>query len=159
MGHNMGAMKMPRNRDDILKILEANREEIRGYGVQRIGLFGSCARGESTATSDLDFVVDFEKKSFDAYMGLKEFLEDLFGCRVDLVISDAIKPRLRRAILEETVRAQCAGIDWKRITGLRNILIHEYFGVDLPIIWDIVQNKLAELEEKIPPLLEIGRAH
>src|SRR3990172_2939115 len=50
--------------------------------------------------------------------------------------------------LPENVRAQCAGIDWKRITGLRNILIHEYFGVDLPIIWDIIQNKLAELEEK-----------
>ena len=96
---------MPRTRDDILKILEANREKIRSYGVQRIGLFGSCARGESSAQSDLDFVVDFQVKSFDAYMDLKEFLENLFGCRVDVVISDAIKPRLRRAILQEAVHA------------------------------------------------------
>lgn len=94
---------MPGTRDDILKILEANHEKIRSYGVQRMGLFGSCARGESRAESDLDFVVDFHEKSFDAYMGLKEFLESLFGCRVDLVISDAIKPRLRTAILQEAI--------------------------------------------------------
>ena len=55
--------------------------------------------------------------------------------------------------LPESVRAQCPGVDWKRVTGLRNILIHEYFGIDLPIIWDIIQNKLAELEETIPRLL------
>lgn len=55
--------------------------------------------------------------------------------------------------LPESVRARCGGIDWKRITGLRNILIHEYFGIDLPIIWDIIQNKLAELEEAIQGLI------
>lgn len=94
---------MLNNRDDVLKLLEANRERIRSYGVQRIGLFGSCARGQNRAESDLDFVVDFHEKSFDAYMGLKEFLETLFGCPVDLVISDAIKPRLRTAILQEAI--------------------------------------------------------
>ena len=94
---------MPITRDDVLRVLEGKREEIRSYGVRRIALFGSCARGESKAESDLDFVVDFQEKSFDAYMGLKEYLENLFGCRVDLVISDAIKPRLRTAILQEAI--------------------------------------------------------
>ena len=93
------------SRDEILKRLEENREAIRSYGVRRLGLFGSFARGEATETSDLDFVVEFEKKSFDAYMDLKEFLEALFKCRVDLVLTDAIKPRLQATILGEAVYA------------------------------------------------------
>ena len=96
---------MSRNRDEVLRMLAANRDAIRSYGVRRIGLFGSGARGETTATSDLDFVVELEKNSFDAYMDLKEFLESLFGCRVDLVLAEAIKPRLRAAILNEAVHA------------------------------------------------------
>ncbi len=93
------------NRDEILRRLEENREAIRSYGVRRLGLFGSFARGEATESSDLDFIVVFEKKSFDAYMDLKEFLEELFKCRVDLVLADAIKPRLQATILGEAVYA------------------------------------------------------
>lgn len=96
---------MAKNRDEIIKVLEQNREIIRGFGVRSLALFGSAVRGEAEPTSDLDFVVDFERKSFDAYMDLKEFLEQLFGCRVDLVIADAIKPRLRPFILAEAVHA------------------------------------------------------
>jgi hypothetical protein len=96
---------MIRNRDEILGVLEANRDTIRGFGVRGIALFGSYARGENNPASDLDFVVEFDRKSFDGYMGLKEFLEDLFGRRVDLVISDAIKPRLRATILGEAIHA------------------------------------------------------
>lgn len=96
---------MSRSREEILTILEQNREAIKGYGTRRLGLFGSYARDKATEASDLDFVVEFETKSFDAYMNLKEFLEELFGCRVDLVLTDAIKPRLRATILEEAVYA------------------------------------------------------
>lgn len=96
---------MIRGQEEILTILQQNREAIRAYGVRRLGLFGSYARGEGADESDLDFVVEFETKSFDAYMELKEFLETLFGCRVDLVLADAIKPRLRETILREAVHA------------------------------------------------------
>jgi hypothetical protein len=51
------------------------------------------------------FVVEFDKKSFDGYMGVKDFLEALFGCRVDLVIESAIKPRLREVIRREAMHA------------------------------------------------------
>jgi len=96
---------MKRNRETVLQKLEEHRETIRGFGVKRLGLFGSCARGEATSGSDLDFVVELEKKSFDAYMDLKDFLEELFGCKVDLVMKDAIKPRLKEPILKETIYA------------------------------------------------------
>ena len=97
---------MIRDSQQILKIIEENRETIRGFGVRRLGLFGSAVRGEATDTSDLDFVVELEKKTLDTYMDLKKFLEELFECKVDLVLKDNIKPRLREPILKETVYAQ-----------------------------------------------------
>jgi len=90
---------------DILGVVERHRDEIRRFGVRKLALFGSCARGDETPESDLDFLVEFEAKSFDAYMDLKEYLEKLLGRRVDLVLADAIKPRLRPAIIEEAVHA------------------------------------------------------
>ncbi len=172
---------------EILRRLEQNAPVIRRYGVRSLGLFGSGARGAAREDSDLDFVVEFETKSFDAYMDLKAFLERLFGCPVDLVLREAIKPRLRETILKEALhprdfrvhledilgaigkikryttglskegfagddktldavvrnlevigeavkqlptdlRSQEPGIDWQKIAGLRDILIHRYFG-------------------------------
>jgi uncharacterized protein len=96
---------MKRTVQETLRLLEENRDTIRSFGVRRLGLFGSVARGEATSSSDLDFVVEFESKSFDAYMDLKRFLEQLFECSVDLVLTDMIKPRLRATILAEALHA------------------------------------------------------
>lgn len=90
---------------EILNRLASNQAQIKKFGVRSLSLFGSSARGEDTANSDLDFVVEFEKKSFDSYMDLKLFLEELFQRRVDLVLADGIKPRLRATILKEAVHA------------------------------------------------------
>ncbi len=86
----------------LLKEIEKNKEPIRKFGVKKIGLFGSYVRGEQQKRSDIDILVEFEKgkKTFDNYMDLKFFLEDLFDCKVDLVIKEAIKPRLKPYILE-----------------------------------------------------------
>lgn len=93
-------------REEILKRLEDHRDAIRGFEVRRLGIFGSYARGEENVASDMDFLVEFERSTFDNYFDLKFFLEDLFSCNVDLVIKDTIKPRIRSTILEETVYAQ-----------------------------------------------------
>ena len=91
--------------NEILGTLEQNAPAIRRHGVRSLGLFGSRARGTAAEQSDLDFVVEFETKSFDAYMNLKAFLEQLFDCRVDLVLKDTIKPQLRERILSEALHA------------------------------------------------------
>lgn len=90
---------------EILRMLEQNAPAIRRHGVRSLGLFGSGARGTATEQSDLDFVVEFDTKSFDAYMNLKAFLEHLFDGRVDLVLKDTIKPQLRERILSEALHA------------------------------------------------------
>jgi uncharacterized protein with HEPN domain len=56
----------------------------------------------------------------------------------------------------EAIRSQHPEVDWKRITGLRDILIHQDFGVDAELIWDIIQNKLAALEEQIQAMVKTG---
>ncbi len=91
--------------DHILKVLADRREVIRRMGVRRLGLFGSMVRGQASDVSDLDFIVEFERKSFDTYMDLKAYLEDLFGLPVDLVLAETLKTRLRPAILKEALYA------------------------------------------------------
>lgn len=96
---------MVKSRDEVLALIEQNRDTLRKFGVRRIGVFGSCVRGEATAESDLDFVVELSHKSFDAYMDLKSFLETLYRCHVDLVTVSSIKPRLLPIIQREAVYA------------------------------------------------------
>ncbi|MBM4327766.1 MAG: nucleotidyltransferase family protein [Deltaproteobacteria bacterium] len=92
-------------RDEILKKLEENRDTIRGFGVRRLGIFGSCARNEDTEASDIDFLVLLDEATFDKYFDLKFFLEDIFGRKVDLVMEDTIKPRIKPYILKDAVYA------------------------------------------------------
>ncbi len=94
------------NRDEILKMLEENREVIRGFGVRRLGIFGSYARGEQKEASDTDFLVEFDDATLQNYLNLKEFLEELFQCPVDLVFADTVKPRLKPIIFNEVIYAQ-----------------------------------------------------
>jgi predicted nucleotidyltransferase len=105
MLESSGKQAMMKNREDVLSLIEQNQAALRKLGVRRLGLFGSCARGEATEESDLDFVVEFSDTSFDLYMDLKSFLEELFQSRVDLVTLRSIKPRLLPIIQRETVYA------------------------------------------------------
>lgn len=71
------------------------------FGLRTLGLFGSWARGEASPRSDVDLLVEFDKTSFDAYMDLKFYLEDLLERPVDLVIRRSLKPLLRDRVLQE----------------------------------------------------------
>ena len=55
--------------------------------------------------------------------------------------------------IPERIRNKNAEVEWKKITGMRDILIHEYFGIDIEIVWDIIRNKLPSLEKQIQKLL------
>jgi uncharacterized protein len=76
----------------------------RDFGVRRIALFGSTARDEAREDSDLDLLVEFDVvPTLDAFVGLKFFLEDNLGRRVDLVTPDALKPRMRPNVEREAL--------------------------------------------------------
>ena len=92
-------------RSELLQRLDESRTELRRLGALRIGLFGSFARDAGQANSDVDLLVDLDRREFDRYMDLKIYLEDLLGRRVDLVLSDRIKPALRERILGEVIDA------------------------------------------------------
>jgi len=93
---------------EIMKKIIENKNKIKSFGVKRIGLFGSYVRNEQKETSDIDFLVEFEKgkKTFDNYMGLKLFLENLFNCKVDLVIKESIKEEIKPYILRSVEYAK-----------------------------------------------------
>jgi uncharacterized protein len=95
-------------KNKVVKTLHNNTEDIRSYGVKKIGIFGSFVRAAQNNKSDIDVLVEFNKleKSFDNYMELKFYLEKLFHRRVDLVIREALKPRIRQHILKEVIYAR-----------------------------------------------------
>jgi len=91
----------------IMERLNQKASELkRDFSVCSIGLFGSLVRDEADSESDVDILVDFVEPTFDHYMDLKFYLENLFGRPVDLVIADTVKPRLKAAINEEVIYAK-----------------------------------------------------
>jgi len=74
------------------------------YGVKRVGLFGSCVRGEMREDSDVDILVEIEKDiSLLDFVGIKLELEEALGRKIDLVEYSTIKPLLKERILDEQV--------------------------------------------------------
>jgi len=97
---------MPLTAQYVLAELERNAEALRGFGVKRIGLFGSVARGEAREDSDLDFVIEFARHDPDDYFGARFLLEDTFGCEVNLLEPGGMNPRFEKLILPDVVYAK-----------------------------------------------------
>ncbi|MXY99365.1 nucleotidyltransferase family protein [Candidatus Poribacteria bacterium] len=87
----------------IKQTLLSHQNTLRKYGVKRFGFFGSYVKDTAHSESDIDLLVELEEVSFDRYMDLRIFLEDLFQKKIDLVISDSLKPRLRPRIEKEII--------------------------------------------------------
>lgn len=90
-------------KERILNTIRQHSKEMTGFGVKRIGLFGSFARSGQNPGSDIDILVEFKtgKKTFDNYMDLKFLLEEIFSRKVDLVIRDALKIRIKNQVLSQ----------------------------------------------------------
>lgn len=92
------------NRDSLIKLLTEQRKELERLGVKSLALFGSAARDDAQAESDVDILVEFEgPATFNQYIELEFFLQDLLGNKVDLVTRKALKPRLRPYVEEEAI--------------------------------------------------------
>ena len=94
------------NREEILEKLRELKPLLeQEYGVVKLGLFGSVARGDNTEDSDVDILIEVKRPKFTLFdfVGLKQFLEEKLNCKVDLVMERAIKPRLRKSILSEVI--------------------------------------------------------
>ena len=97
--------KTIKNRDQILKMILNNQNNIRDFGVSKIGLFGSFVRNEQNEESDIDLIVQFEKgkKSYIKFINLSDYLEKLFNNKVDLLTEKGISPYMKSRIEKEAV--------------------------------------------------------
>jgi predicted nucleotidyltransferase len=94
------------DKQTVLTKLTNCMEEIRQrFSVKTLAVFGSLARDEAAQNSDVDVLVVFEHKgSFDLFMDLKFYLEELLAAQVDLVTDKALRPQTRQAIEQEMIR-------------------------------------------------------
>lgn len=116
-------------REEIIHKLSVHKEELRSLGIKSVAIFGSAARDEITADSDVDVLVEFEgQATFDAYMETKFFLEDLLSHRVDLVTPEAIRSRIQPQIEKEAIYVTC--------------------------LWDVIENKIPLLRTQIAEILK-----
>ena len=94
---------MIERKKDLFTLLAKHQEQLKQFGVKRWGVFGSFARDQQNARSDVDILVELEqgKKSFDNFMHLAFFLEEQVGRRVELVTPESLSPHIGPHILRE----------------------------------------------------------
>ena len=96
------------NSDEALETLRRSEQALRARGVRRAALFGSVVRGENGPGSDIDIMVEIDPDAhitvFD-YVGLKEYIGDLFDGPVDVVSRDGLKPHVRPAVMANAIYA------------------------------------------------------
>jgi len=93
------------NRDEILEYIRQHKEELLQFGVEKIGLFGSYARGDNTANSDVDILVKFgnTNSKYYSYFNLKNYLQDRLHREIDLCREEDIRKEFKEEILRSVV--------------------------------------------------------
>lgn len=97
---------------EIFEKLKKHRKDLKKYGVKKIGVFGSYARGEQKKDSDIDLAVEFDLKMFgkdfkglfDAFMDLSSYLERLLNRKVDILTPDSIRTIRIKEVAQEIER-------------------------------------------------------
>ena len=91
--------------EKIQRVLHKNRDTLRtAYKVNRLGIFGSIARGESVDVSDIDVIVEFsEPVGLFLFLELENYLVSILGKKVDLVTPNALKSAIKTRVLKETI--------------------------------------------------------
>ncbi|MGK7930023.1 MAG: nucleotidyltransferase family protein [Microcystaceae cyanobacterium] len=92
-----------KTRQELIDLLQQSHHQLKAFGVRRFGIFGSFVRDQVSDHSDVDILVMFDPnlKTFDNFMGLSLFLEDLLERKIDLVTPDSLSPYLGHKILKE----------------------------------------------------------
>jgi uncharacterized protein len=94
------------DKQEVLSLVNAHRDRLDEFAVKGLFLFGSVARDEATAESDVDFLVEFNRPvGLFMLLGLKSFLEDILGCSVDVGTPSSLRPHVRETVLKEAIRA------------------------------------------------------
>ena len=88
-------------------------------------------------------------------LSFQEFTQD--GMRVDAVVRNLEVIGEAAKHVPKEIRRKYPLVEWRKVSGLRDILIHEYFGVDLDILWDIAKNKLPTLKKGMERILELEK--
>lgn len=100
----MATEPLTAEKSEVIQRLRAHGGELRESGVRSLALFGSIARGEANADSDVDVLVDLAPMGLFSEIHLEQYLSDLIGRKVDLVPRDSLKPQLRESVEREAVR-------------------------------------------------------
>jgi len=96
------------DREQVLAKLRAHERQLKDAGIVRLSLFGSTARGDGRPDSDVDLLAAFDdtrRISLLDVVGLELDLSEMLGCKVDLIEEGTLKPRVRRSVEAEVVRA------------------------------------------------------
>ena len=97
---------------------------------------------------EIDFIInETSNLTYDSFAE-NELYTRAFSRSIE-IIGEAVKN------LSQEFREKHSDIEWKKISGMRDKIIHHYFNVDYDLIWDVIKNKLPEIKEKIQKALEV----
>ncbi|MBW4533520.1 MAG: nucleotidyltransferase family protein [Pleurocapsa minor HA4230-MV1] len=103
---NLKNTRQSLQKDDVIELLNSYKPSLQEFKVKSLLIFGSVARDEANAESDVDLLVEFEQTiGLFTFVRLQRYLEKILGCKVDLGTPDSLKEDLREVVLQEAIRA------------------------------------------------------
>jgi uncharacterized protein len=95
--------KIVQRKSELIKLILDHQDQIKQFGVYKLGVFGSFVRDTANEKSDIDFYIEFypEKKNFDNFIDLAFYLQDLLGRKVELVTQQSLSKHIGSQILKE----------------------------------------------------------